>query len=262
MFKVSFCFPSSLRNGKHHLALDAWSEENGKKQSCQWEANCPSTWSDRENFQQNQLHLWNFTQGAWRLFYTLTCKIFQALEPPHTLSSMWTWLQVLLSSQARQRECFASLSGQSSSLTPNQSSCLKMSQSMQSPSHHLQQCPKYWKLVNLVITGNGCDCKGLERAQGIWEKRRKKNNAAPSFQNLLAVWTDSLQCRTSLRNEVLPSAAVTAVTANPSAGPVWHRTGHSHSGHWLWRAWLQILSGISQRLTCSCAKGGVNLKST
>lgn len=98
---------------------------------------------------------------------------------------MWTWLQVLPSSQARKRECFSLLSCQSPALTQNQSGSLKMYQSTWSPSqgwsfHHPQQCPKYWKFVNLVITGNGCDCKGLERAQVMWEKRRKKNNADPS----------------------------------------------------------------------------------
>lgn len=70
-------------------------------------------------------------------------------------------------------------------LTANQSSSLKMSQSMQGLSqgwslHHPQQCLKYWKFVNLVVTGDGCDCKGLKRAQAIWEKGRKKNNAATS----------------------------------------------------------------------------------
>lgn len=46
--------------------------------------------------------------------------------------------------------------------------------------HHPQQCPKCWIFVNLVIIGNECDFKGLETAQVIREKRRQKNNAAPS----------------------------------------------------------------------------------
>lgn len=159
MFKVSFCFPSSLQNGNHHLAPDAWSQENGEKQSPQLEAKCLSTWSDREHFQQNQLHLRNLVWGAWKLFFMLACKLLQALEPAHPLSAgmisprqertvLWhvhspkpgykcqgivikvKWLQVLLSSQAWQRECFSSLSCQILARTPNQSSSPKMSQSM------------------------------------------------------------------------------------------------------------------------------------
>lgn len=158
-----------------------------------------------------QMHL---TWGAWQLFlclYVKYSKIWNLLMPhllawhqgerrgcsfgtgipqgqaahDKGLSSMWAGLQELPPSQARKRADFPSLSCQSLAPTLNQSSSIRVSQSTQRPLqgwslHHPHYCPKYWKFVNLLITGNDCDYKKLERAQVMWEKRRKNNKAAPS----------------------------------------------------------------------------------
>lgn len=79
MFKVSFCFPSSLQNGNHHPALDVGSEENGKIHPLNRKPNIhlPAQ-AEKTSSRTSAPHLRSMT-----IICMLMCKIFQGLEPPH-----------------------------------------------------------------------------------------------------------------------------------------------------------------------------------